>query len=413
MLPAILATLTIMAQPSPADDVIWVYRLDASLEIARKVWWRAKGHIAGKLYFTPAEEIVGFVTAERVEFVRWTADGKELLRRPVELTESIVTYRLNADGTLTVVTSRALVKLGPDGRILARRALNVRFGERDTVAASPGGAWFALPERLVFEGFDGRETVKPAPLGVEERECDKEESRRDLCPAYIPLREMLATERDECLLVETIAKSHEIAGGGTDTTRKSVLSLFRPDGQLLARRTLGKTEMKLEWFWSENHGSQSLAPSIPDFGLVRRRYYGETDVWGLVEKPNGDFVAIVIGSGIGLTRFDRELRELWGVDSHNAGSGMISPPWTKGFLFFSTRAEWPSLTRMHGVRSNEFHAFDDQGGSYRWTSREIPENERDPKPTGVAEKTMYDEWAVSFRGAIGQSPSGEWMVAVY
>jgi hypothetical protein len=269
-----------------------------------------------------------------------------------------------------------------------------------------------LPERLVFEGFDGRETVKPAPLGVEERECDKEESRRDLCPAYIPLREMLATERDECLLVETIAKSHEIAGGGTDTTRQSVLSLFRPDGQLLARRTLGKTEMKLEWFWSENHGSKSLAPSIPDFGLVRRRYYGETDVWDLVEKPNGDFVAIVNGSGKGLTRFDRELRELWGVESHNAGSGMVSPPWTKGILFFSTRTESASPSRLQRVVSYECFAFDDQGGSYRSGGRDIPGSEKDPNPSGV-ERRLYGEWIVFVRGAIGQSASGEWMVAVY
>jgi hypothetical protein len=142
---------------------------------------------------------------------------------------------------------------------------------------------------------------------------------------------------------------------------------------------------------------------------VRRRYYGETDVFDLVEKPNGDFVAICRG----LMRFNHELRDLWRVESHNAGSGMVSPSWTKGLLFFSTRAESPSLSRMHGVRSYELHAFDDQGGSYRWDRREIPENERDPKPTGVATKTRHDEWSVSFGAAIGQSASGEWMAAVY
>ncbi len=413
MLPAILAALTIMAQPNPTDDVILVYRLDANLEIARKVWWRAKGQITGELYFTPAEEVVALVTVgERMQFVRWTADGKELLRRPVDLTEPKAS-RLNSDGTLTVVTDGALVKLGPDGRTLTRRALKVKFGEGDTVAASPGGAWFALSERLVFEGVDGRETVKWAPLGVDERNCDKHTSKQEVCPAYIPVHKMLATERDECLLVETLAKSHEIAGDKTDTTRQSVLSLFRSDGQLLARRSIGKTEMKLEWFWS--YQSPTNPTPIPtSFGLVRRRYYGQTDVWDLVEKPNGDFVAIVNGDGKGLTRFDRELRDLWGVESYNAGEGGISPSWTKGILFFSAWAGSPSQSRLQGVRSYKCSAFDDQGGSYRSGGREIPENEQDPKPTGAAEMTFHgDEYMVFFRSAIGQSASGEWMAAVY
>jgi hypothetical protein len=412
MFPAILAALTIMAQSNPTDDVILVYRLDEKLEIARKVWWRAKGQITGELYFTPAEEVVALVTAgERVQFVRWTADGRELLRRSVKLTEPKAS-RLNADGSLTVVTAGALVKLGPDGRTLARRALKVKFGEGATVAASPGGAWFALSERLVFEGFDGRETVKWAPLGVEERSCDKRESKRESCPAYIPVHEMLATERDDCLLVETLAKSHEIAGDKTDTTRQSVLSLFRSDGQLLARRSIGKTEMKLEWFWSYQDPTNPT-PIPTSFGLVRRRYYGETDVWDLVEKPNGDFVAIVNGDGKGLTRFDRELRDLWGVESYDAGEGRISPSWTKGFLFLSTRAGSPSQSRLQGVRSYKCSAFDDQGGSYRSGGRELAENENDPKPTGVADTNSYGEWCVSFRSAIGQSVSGEWMAAVY
>jgi hypothetical protein len=396
--------MTMATSTAFADDVIWLYRLNEKLETTRELSWRAKGKIAGPLYFLPEREVMALVEARgRFELVRWTTAGKEARRTPVEMTGTLVASRLNGDGTLTVVTSDRLLRLAGDGRTLAQRALTLPMAEvalqeasaddERAVVASPGGAWFAFKDRLVYEGLDGKEMVKRAPIGLASRDYEGEWFGRI---PLIVVGSMLATERDECLLAENVSHGYDVSGTHRqDATNQVVLSLIGSDGTLVAQRVLGKARSELEWFWIEDRGSQSLLPSIPTVGLVRRRHYGRVGVALHMGRANGDILLDISGMP---KLYDHMLRQRWAAEGGAVFPEGVSSPWTRGMLLFSAH--------KHGWTC----VYDEQGkivsDTVRWIAEKAwgPEPEYDPNARPPPRK-----WA---RAAVGQSPSGEWLVAV-
>jgi hypothetical protein len=207
---------------------------------------------------------------------------------------------------------------------------------------------------------------------------------------------MLATEREECLLAENVSHGYDVSGTHRqDATDQGILSLLRSDGTLMAQRVLGKATSELEWFWIEGRDSRSLLPGIPNFGLVRRRHYGSTGVALHMERANGDILLDMSGVP---KLYDRDLRQRWAAEGGAVSPEGVSPPWTRGISLFSAH--------KHGVT----RVYDEQGkivsDTARWIAEKAwgPEPEYDPNAPPRPRK-----WA---RVAVGQSPSGEWLVAV-
>jgi hypothetical protein len=374
-----------------AEDAMHVARTNSALAPTGRFTWAAGGEVRGPMQVTPAGEVTALVARAKgeMDLVRWSADGKELLRRRVELAAAVFDSRLEPDGSLVVVDEKDIVKLGHDGRTLARRRVAELesvaryeryrvYGElRSKAAAAPEGAWIATSERLLFAGFDGKGISVPAPIGVRCEAIHQPGGRG--CKESIHTVSLVANESGECLLVEELGIDHRIKGGH-DRTEQLVLSLVSRTGELLAQRMLGKVESRLEWFWAENRDSRSLMPSIPDFGLVRRRYSGLARLRIAGERQGKGF--IVIGSGIGcrIRQFDPRLGDGWCRTILTAGMTELSPAWTKDILIVS------------GDYVNTY----DEAGALHYA--ELKPREGEP------ERTILNT-------AIGQTPGGDWIVA--
>jgi len=368
-----IAMVTMTTQAS-AEDRLSLHRLDADLRPGRQVSWPAGGRLLGPVHVRPDGRVVALIEPRpgALQVVEWSIEGKEAARRPLEgAAGKAATSRLSADGTLTVVTGAAILKLGADGRALARRSLTLRAAEALAVRAAPSGAWFAFKDRLVFAGFEGDPIVKPAPISAG--------------AAEIPFLGMAVSRQDECLLAEGRSVTHRLSGNpGGDTTRQVVLTLVDRKGQVRGRRVLGEIGTEREWFWSEKQPSNpSFLPN--HFGLVRTRHRGWTDLEALAEAGHGGFLAVLSEGGVMVLKgLDAELEELFSRALRSKPPFAISPPWTKGLLLAA--GERTAL------------AFDERGGSERRGAfREVEGGpERD-----------------SLRVTVGQGPQGEWLVVLY
>jgi hypothetical protein len=337
---------------------------------------------------TPAGEVTALVAGAKgeMDLVRWGIEGKEVSRRRIEVAAAVFDSRLEPDGSLVVVDEKDIVKLGRDGRTLARRRVaelesvarseryRVHTEPRSKAAAAPEGAWIVTPERLLFAGLDGKGVSVPAPIGVR---CEAILGEGE-CKESILAVELVANESGECLLVEELVINHPIKGGH-DRTEQLVLSLVSRTGELLAQRMFGKVESRLEWFWSENRDSRSLMPSIPDFGLVRRRYSGLSRMTFIGERQGNGFLADIHDDTCsGLRQLDSRVRDVW--CRKGVWVTKVSPPWAKGIF----------------IDSGDYLSTYDEEGALHYAVFKPREGEPERTPLNTA---------------IGQTPGGDWIVA--
>ncbi len=161
---AIMA-LTVDAQ---ARQNLWLYRMDAKLQqIGAKSWAVPEGAVLAPLFVMPGGEIVALVqppTPAPLLLIRWSTEGKELLRRPLPAREAF-DVTATADRNLVIVTGSELLRVSTaDGEAVARRSLPFPAKPASTVKASVGGAWFAFSDRLVHVRFDAQDTTLTFPL---------------------------------------------------------------------------------------------------------------------------------------------------------------------------------------------------------------------------------------------------------
>ncbi len=161
---AIMA-LTVDAQ---AHQNLWVYRLDAKLQqIGLKSWAAPEGAVLAPLFVMPGGEIVALVqppTPAPLLLMRWSTEGKELLRRPLPAREAF-DVTATTDRNLVIVTGSELLRVSTaDGEAVARHPLPFPAKSASAVKASVGGAWFAFSDRLVHVRFDAQDTTLTFPL---------------------------------------------------------------------------------------------------------------------------------------------------------------------------------------------------------------------------------------------------------
>jgi hypothetical protein len=283
------------------EDLVFAHRLDASLRAAGQSGWAAGGAVQGPAHVLPSGEVVALVRdATRLRIVRWTVDGRELLRTPVALGGKVRTSRPFA-GALVVVTEDAVARVElADGRVSARVPWTV--APDAWAEPSPGGAWFATRDRLVFVGLDGQRMTRNLPLAVPAEPANG-------------ISGMVTTDRDECILAERRTTFHEVSGRDGKPDRTFVLVLTRIDrrGEVVARAEMGNERTRWEWFWIEG-GTAGFAPR--GAGIVRTRYHGGTEIAGWSADAGGSVLVTMenvgpSGSQDRVVRLDQGLRETW------------------------------------------------------------------------------------------------------
>lgn len=349
-----------------ADDTITVHHLDTDLRPARKTSWSVGGTLLGAPQVARNGEIVALVQASKgPHLAKWTPRSDETFRQPVDVSGKIVASRLSMDGTLILVTTTTVVQVGADGRILARRLLNLPISEAIGVKAAPSGTWVAFKDRVVYVRMEWEPIIAQVPIGRKE--------------PTLRLLGMAVSQNGDCAIAEGKYQWFELKGNSSgDTTLQIVFTIFDTQGQIHGQRTVGELHTEREWFWSEKEPSNPT--SFPTaFGIMRTRHFGETRLDALVDAANGDFLAL---TGQTLTRYDRQLNPIWVRTIEGTPPVALSPPWTPGLL----------------LASGEHYAFvfDQKGGSEKQAPARIPE---DPRPN-------------LSRGAIGQDHD-QWIVVLY
>jgi len=81
-----LGALAMSAEPI-AEEVLVLHRLDARLKTVGLATWKAGGALASRVHIAGDGRLVALVSASggKLEVVRWSGEGRELSRRPVEL----------------------------------------------------------------------------------------------------------------------------------------------------------------------------------------------------------------------------------------------------------------------------------------------------------------------------------------
>ncbi len=294
------------------EDVMFAHRLDSSLRTVGQSSWAAGGAVQGPVHVLPNGEVVALVQgAARLQIVRWTADGREVLRRPVTLGGKVRTSR-PAAGALVVVTENAVARVDlADGRVSARIPSGVAADAR--VEPSPGGAWFITGGGLLFVGLDGRRMTRALPLGV------------PADPANV-VASMATTDRDDCIVAERRTTVHEVSGrsANPDVTFVLVLTRIDPRGSVVAHAEIGKERKRLEWFWGEGTGEGFF----PRLGIVRTRYHGGVEIAGWSTDEGGSVLITREDVGPGdptyrVLRLDPALRQAWSAPYSGMGAAAL------------------------------------------------------------------------------------------
>lgn len=295
---------------SASADTFHVKRVGDQLRVRSQAAWAAGGKVLPPVRFSPAGEIVAFVSVgSGIELARWTAGGKLVSRRAVDLAGKLLDWRFQPDGAVVAVTATAVVRLGPDGRIATRRAVPTRDEQPLFGSAYRAGAWVAYAHRVVHVALEGEAAEVTLPLGSTAEAC-RGESEKD-CRARIGVSGLVASDDGSCLVVEEIEVWHAVSGVPSgDTTSTLALALVDGAGKVQARGEVGKARREREWFWREKLPSNPT-PFPSDFGLVRTRYHGESHLSSLDVLANGDF--LLGGWPEAVFRLDRGLRVLWGT----------------------------------------------------------------------------------------------------
>jgi hypothetical protein len=326
-----------------ADDTFFVHRLDAGLRTVGATGWKAGGSVVGPVHVSPVGEVVALVAGERgrLSLVRWSGDGRQVSRHTVELPPPIRTSRLSGGDALVVVAESTLAKVDlKDGRVVVRVPVGSPPGDTP-VAASPHGAWFAFPERLVYFGLDGQRLSKARPVGVPP----------EMEGGFAGL---FATDRDTCVLAEQKVTYHPVSGrhGKPDRTFEVALSLVGPGGDVLAQTVRGELTTRWDWFWSEG---STAGPMPRGAGIFRTRYHGSVHIEAFAERADGGFV-LVTREDVGrdelrhqVVALDRGLHESWAVAYGGTDAWGRLPPWSRGILLRSGVAEVRSYEQTSGA----------------------------------------------------------------
>jgi hypothetical protein len=364
-------------QTAQADTSFFVHRLDGRLRTVGQAAWRAPGAVVGPVHVTPRGEVVALSTGggPGLTLRRWTADGQLRDDHVVALPGRVLASRLAPGETLVVVTEEAVARVGlGDGRVLARVPPGLPASEA-VVGASPGGAWFALPDRLVYVGLDGRRTTRPLPLGVPAGPRNR-------------VAGLLATDRETCVLAEARVELHPVSGreGLPDRTFTLVLTLADPD-KVLATAELGALRTRREWFWIESGGE---GPIPRGAGLVRTRYHGGVEIHAAGQAGEAGYVLLTLedlrpGEGRrSLVGLDPSLRPSWGTPFGGGLDFCETPAVASGVLVRSGPAE---------VRSYDLRGGSEQVGALRY-----------PDSVGPLELA---------RVALGRDEAEHWLVVAY
>jgi hypothetical protein len=356
------------------EDVVFAHRLDASLRTVGQSRWAAGGAVQGPVHVLASGEVVALVQdARRLHLVRWTVDGRELLRRPVTLGGKVRASRPFAGG-LVVVTEDAVARVElADGRVSARVPWAV--APDAWAEASPGGAWFATRDRLVFVGLDGQRMTRNLPLAVPAEPANG-------------ISGMAATDRDECILAERRTTLHEVSGRDGKPDRTFVLVLTRIDrrGEVVARAEMGNERTRWEWFWIEG----STAGFLPrGAGIVRTRYHGGIEVSGWSADAGGSALVTMEDVGPGdsrdrIVRLDPGLHEAWSAPYGAGALTWCAAPFVANGVFVRSG---PAQVRFFG-----------DGGRQELVSFL-------PYPRGVEPAPLA--------GAVGRDDGGHWIVVTY
>jgi hypothetical protein len=355
------------------EDVVFAHRLDASLRTVGQSRWAAGGAVRGPVHVLPSGEVVALVQdATRLQLVRWTADGRELLRKRVALGGKVRTSR-PAAGALVVATEDAVARVElADGRVSARVPSGIAVDAY--VAPSPGGAWFLTRGRLFFVGLDGRRVTRELPLSVPAEPSNG-------------VADIVATDRDECILAERRTTFHEVSGLDSDPDRTFVLVLTRFDsrGEVLARAEMGKERTRWEWFWIEG-GTAGPLPRAA--GIVRTRYHGGIEIYAWSADAGGSVLVTAEDVGQGdplfrVVRLDPGLHEAWSAP-YDGTIGWCSALLAADGVFVRSG---PAQVRVFG-----------EGGRPELVSFL-------PYPRGVEPAPLA--------GAVGRDGGGHWIVVTY
>ncbi|MBI5069871.1 MAG: hypothetical protein HZB56_16685 [Deltaproteobacteria bacterium] len=361
-LAAVIATMTSARPPSEELTLTALHPEELHPgKVSRRL--AARGEVQGA-QVAPGGEVVALVSAGgRLQLVRWSAAGAEKQRRDLEAPGPAAAWRLFEDGSLTVLTPAALLRVDAAGKV-ARRPISLPVKEAERAAVGPGGAWLAFRDRLVHVGMEGEPLSRPAPISAPG-------------PEFLP-QALLVTGDGGCLLAEELRQDFEVSGTAhRDLAVQTVLSLLDARGQVKATRTLGEVTSWKEWFWKEKlPGNASPVPS--SFGLVRTRHGGQAKVGLLAQEANGDFLV----AGDGLYRLDGALQARW-QEGTRVDASVVSPAWMPGLV-------------LSGGGGAAFRYDEKAGAPYRAPLREVF--------TGRLDLT---------RAALGKDPAGAWFLVTW
>jgi hypothetical protein len=400
---ALFLGLSMMAGEIHAEeDKITVRGLSQKLELTGwKMSWPVKGETIPPLQPLPGGAMVAMVKLPdgARDLVRWSKEGKELARVPLELKGEVQASHLF--GNRLVVASEAEV-IEVDVNTLTRgRARRFELADNGYTLyrAGPNGLWVADEKAVYHFSLDGQ-----APL-VLARPLDAKR-KNNLCPKNAPCpscfvpenTKMYVSQQGDVFVLDVFAEQYPYKGssGRYDQVFPSTATVLDAAGKIVAQKPFSTVKEKWQWLWTEGSGGGNPVGTPSDIGLVRTRH--ETK-WMPASEPldaHGNDFLFTSGSDEGtdestVRSMNRKLKTNWKVSFRN-------------FAHFITSANWARPLLIHDEGCYQFVSIGEDG-----------RKQKDLVVYGI-DGIQQEQFRTHFkrpRFAIGQSSEGDWLLIAY
>jgi hypothetical protein len=398
-----LLGLTMMAGEIHAEeDKVTVRGLSQKLELTGwKMSWPVKGEIIPPLQPLPGGAMVAMVKLPdgHRDLVRWSKEGKELARVPLEIEGEI--HASHRFGNRLVVASDAEVTEFDIATLRKGRARKLRVSRNGYTMfrVGPDGLWVVDEKSLYHFPLDG------GPPRILALPLDRNR-KGNLCPKDAPsppcyLAEntgMYVSQQGDVFVLEMFQEQYPFKGapGRYDRVFPSTATVLDAAGRIVAQKPFSTVKEKWQWFWTEGSGSGNPIGTPGDIGLIRTRH--ETK-WMPASQPldaHGNDFLFTSGNDEGtdestVRSMNRKLETNWKVSFRN-------------FAHFITSEDWARPLLIHDE------------GCYLFVS--ISENGRKQKDLVVygIEGIQQEQFRTHYkrpRFAIGQSAEGDWLLIAY
>jgi len=395
--------MTMMAGEIHAEeDKITVRGLSQKLELTGwKTSWPVKGETIPPLQPLPGGAMVAMVKLPdgARDLVRWSKEGKELARVPLEIEGEIHASHL-FDNRLILASDTEVIEV--DVATLRRcraRNLSVSRNGYTMSRVGPDGLWVVDEKSLYHFLLDG------SPPQVLALPLDRNR-KGNLCPKDMPsapcyLAEntrMYVSQRGDLLIIEMFQEQYPYKGspGRYDQVFPSTATVLDAAGKVVAQKPLSTVKEKWQWFWTEGSRGGNPVGTPSDIGVVRTRH--ETK-WMPASEPldaHGNDFLFTSGSDEGtdestVRSMNRKLETNWKVSFRN-------------FAHFITSADWARPLLIHDERCYLFVSIGDSG-----------RKQKDLVVYGI-DGIQQERFRTHFkrpRFAIGQSTEGDWLLIAY